>query len=167
MNIASASVDQVQQANDGRVVELDPQDSRVAADLEAIDRGLRVRFSQTAECWLIVHKHHPDCPHNGTGGPGSEYLVRSVEAYQGRTGVWSGLDDRIVERFRQIQPGGRAGYDYARELEDGYLARRERAHKDRQDQLGDVGERTAHAMRRDLGLGTYKGRIFLPRGISP
>lgn len=162
MEIPPASVAQIQMAADGRVYEISAESSAVAADLEKIDAGLRVRFSESGKCYVVFHRHHPGCPHNGTGGPGSEYLVRSVQAQQGSTGVWTGLDQRLVDRIRFIHPHGRSGYDYAAELErsatDGIRQRKQQF----AEKMGEAAEQIGHALRKDLGE-RYRGRAFITR----
>ena len=167
MDIPAASVSQIQVAPDGRMYEISEESSRVAADLKQIDAGLRVRFSEAGGCYVVLHRHHPGCPHNGTGGPGSEYLVRSVDAqFNPRLGVWTGLDQRLVDRIRFIDPHGRSGYDYAGELERKTLDAQKEKRREFEERVGDAAERTAHALRRDLGEPRYKGRIFLPRDAA-
>ena len=164
MDVEPAHISQIQVGEDGKVYEIDADSSTVAADLQAIDKGLKVRFLPSGECFIVRHEHHPGCPHNGSGGPGSSYLVSTVQAYQGRTGVWTGLDQRLVDRIRYIDPHGRSGYDYARQLEQNRIRLEEERRKQREEQIGEMGEHMAHALRKDLGL-RYRGRIFKPRDL--
>ena len=165
MEIEPAHISQIRLGDDGTVYEYDADAGTVAADLQAIDKGLRVRWTERGHCWIIYHKHHPGCPHNGAGQEGSEYLVTSVQAYQGRTGIWTGLDQRVVDRIRFINPQA-GNYDYAKALEAHSKRREERQRKDRAEVFGEMAEVGAHAIRKDLGLGPYKGRVFKPREIS-
>lgn len=165
MDVQPASISQIQTGEDGRLYEISAESSTVVADLQAIDRGLKVRFSERGRCFIVRHEHHDDCPHNGTVGPGGSYLVSSVQAYQGRTGVWTGLDNRLVERIKFIDPAGRGGYDYAQELERNRAANAKRRRDMFAERMGDTTERTAHALRKDTGE-RYKGRVFVPKGVA-
>ena len=162
MEVQPASISQVQVGEDGRVYEISAESSTVVADLQAMDKGLKVRFSERGQCFIVRHEHHDGCPHNGTVGEGGSYLVSTVQAYQGRTGVWTGLDQRLVDRIRFIDPHGRSGYNYADELEKASRKAREDQRRQFTEKMGDIGERAAHALRKDLGQ-RYKGRAFVPR----
>jgi hypothetical protein len=158
-SIAPAHISQLRQSDDGNWMEIPADVGTVAADLAQIDKGLKVRFSRSGKCWAVFHAKHDDCPHNGTE---DEYLVRTYQARMTRSGVYDGLDARAVTRMLQIMPGGRWGYDLADELDKARKAR-EKARDDRfREIIGEAGERAADALRRDLGLGPYKGRIFKP-----
>jgi hypothetical protein len=167
MDIQPAHISQVVAGADGRVYEISADMSTVAADLQEIDKGLKVRFSERGECFIIRHDWHPGCQHNGDVGEGGSYLVKTVRADRNRSGTFTGLDQRVVDRIRYIHPTGRSGYDFVAEL-DRKRARRERREKHEfAESLGEAAERTAHALRKDLGLGPYKGRVFKPREIKP
>jgi len=160
MRIEPAHISQIRLGEDGSVYEISEDVGNVAADLRLIDAGLKVRFAVRGKCWIVFHEHHGDCPHNGTEGPGSTYLVTSVNAHQTRSGVWTGLDQRLVDRIREIQPGGRSGHDFAKALERSYNDRLERKRKERAELFGEMAEAGAHAIRKDLGE-RYKGRAFI------
>ena len=160
MEVEPAHIDQVLIGEDGKVYDISAESCSVAADLQAIDRGLKVRFSERGECFIVRHEHHPGCPHNGDQGPGSSYLVLTAKAQRGRTGVWTGLDQRVVDRIRYIDPHGRSGYDFVRELEMNRIRGEEEREKAFRERVGEGAELAAFALRKDLGLGPYKGRIF-------
>lgn len=163
--VKGAHIDRVADAVNDRLVQIDPDPEgvadvrRAAADLRALDEGLKVRLSERQECFIVFHERHDGCPHNGSD---DQYLVTSVDAYQTSAGTWAGLDQRVVERLRRIDPS-KGDYGYAERLERNARERRVRAEKERLERLGDPGERLKHAIRKDVG---YKGRIFLPRGVS-
>lgn len=165
MQVEPAHISQIRLGEDGRVYELSADACSVAADLQAIDSGLKVRFMERGKCWVIYHEAHPNCPHNA-GPEGHSYLVKSIQAHQGRTGVWLGLDQSVVDRFREIDPEGRGHYDYAQALEDAAKARERRLKKEREEMFAELAEFGAHAIRKDLGLGPYKGRVFKPRDLE-
>lgn len=160
MDIEPANINQVRLGEDGRVVEIDRDVGNVARDLRDLDPGLKVRFAERGKCWVVYHEHHPGCPHNGTQ---QQYLVKSIQAHQGRTGAWTGLDQRLVDRLREIRPGG--GYDYVQALERAAKTRAERQRKQRAELFGEMAEHGAHAIRKDLGA-RYQGRAFIPNKES-
>ena len=125
----------------------------VAADLAAIDPGLKVRFGENGNppFWAVYHESEDRR---------STYLVLTVTAYQNQSGVWEGLDQRVVERVREIDSQGRGGYNYADELErHNERVRRERRDRFR-EQIGEAAVELAHAARKDLGV---KNKAFIPR----
>lgn len=163
-----ARLDQIRRTEDGDFWEIRLGENEIADQLAEIDAGLRLRFSRSGECWIVAHHHHGDCPCNRKGQKvGDSYFVTSVQANKSAvSGIWTGLDQRLVKRIEEINPLGRRGYDLAAELE---LSRRERervmgqAHAERN---GAFAEQMAHALRKDLGLGSYKGRIFKSREVG-
>jgi hypothetical protein len=161
VDVEPATVDQVMRAADGRWVLIDADASSVAADLRAIDPSLKVRFAENGRppFWAVYSET--------TDGDGrvSQHLVLTQKAHQTRSGTWTGLDDRIVERVRRIDSHGTGRYDYVAELERETHARPERARKEFAEKTGDGGERMAFDIRRELGLGNYKGGIFVPRSV--
>lgn len=165
MLVEAATVDQIRQTDDGGWIVIPAEAGTVAGDIRKLDAGLKVRFSKTSKHWAIFHEHHPDCPHNGTAGPGSTYLVMTAQAHQGIGGIWTGLDQRVVKRLEQINPFGRAGYDYAAELEKSHHDAQKRQKHEFAERVGEAAERAAHSIRRELSLGSYKGRIHVPREV--
>lgn len=156
MRIEPAHVNQIQAARDGRFVEIDGDAGGVADDLRRIDPSLRVRFAENGNppFWAI---------YNESEDKRTTYLVLTVKAYQTNSGVWSGLDQRVVKRIEQI---GHPEYDFGAELE----ATNRQVKQDNRaafaEKMGPLAELAAHAIRKDLGA-RYKGRAFLPRDIGP
>ena len=161
VSVQPARIDQVAQTADHDWVILDADAGGVVSDLKKMDAGLEVRFSRSQECWVVFHRNHHGCPHNGTGGEGSTYLVDTAQASRSATGVWTGLDERIVKRFEEIDPFGRGHYDYGAELERRTLKARDERRKQTEERMAQAGEQVAFALRKDLGE-RYKGRIFRP-----
>jgi len=130
----------------------------VAADLHRIDPCLKVRFAENARppFWAVYHES-PDGR--------DTYLVLTAKAYQNHSGVWEGLDQRIVKRIEEIDPRGRSGYDFAKEVEHASATRREKASKRFAEQTGEYGELAAYVVRRELGE-RYKGRAFVPKDVT-
>lgn len=154
MKIQPASIDQVRVAADGRLVTVTADAGGVAENLRRLDPCLRLRYSETADCWIVyrVHRNGESC---GDDDPDrTEELVLTAQE----------CDHRIIDRLEYIDSEGRGGYDYAKALEDG---RRDRERRDRErfhEQIGQTAEQAAHALRRDLGE-RYRGRTFVPKSI--
>lgn len=162
MLVEPASLEQVMRANDGRYVLIDADVSTVAADLQKIDARLKVRFAEYGRPpFFVVFLEERDAE-----GRTSHHLVLTQQAHLTASGTWAGLDQRIVRRIEEIDSHGRGGYDYAKELERETLARQERASQQFAERVADDTERMAHGIRRELGLGTVQGRIFVPRDIE-
>lgn len=149
MRIEPAHVNQIRRARDGRMVEVDGDAGGVAEDLRRIDPHLKVRFAEAGRPpFWAVYWESPDQRRTE--------LVLTAEAHQTNSGVWSGLDQRVVKRIEEI---GHSSYDLAADL-DARNARVERDRKDRfRDAIGDTATQAAHALRKDLGV---RPRIFVP-----
>lgn len=158
MIVEPANFNQIRLDEDGTYVEIDADAGSVAEDLRRIDAGFKVRFGKRGKSWIVFHEWHPGCPHNGDGLEGSTYLVLTAQARQTNSGVWSGLDQRVVRRVEEI---GHPGYDYAGELERASKRRAKQEQARRDELVGKMAEDAAHAIRKDLGR-PYKGHIFVP-----
>lgn len=111
----------------GRVVEVDSDVFDVAKRLKEVDPSLGLRWSEAGE-YFVVYQEMPD---------GSRHLVTTSQT----------LTPAIVDRVREVAS---PDYDLAAEIE-----KREREADAEMDQrvhehLGEVGERLAHAIRKDL-----------------
>jgi hypothetical protein len=154
VELQPATVEQVRiayETNEWVVISADS--SATVSEIQRIDPTLRVRFSPRARMFAVYHEHAPIPP------------ILTVRAYQNRSGTWEGLDNRVVRRLQYIDSHGTSDYDFAKEIERETLARHERASSEFAERTGDGMERMAHAIRRDLGLGAYRGRVFIPREI--
>ena len=141
MRIEPASVDQIRLGSTGRIVEISKDAGGVADDLKKIDPHLKVRFAENGQppFWAVYWE---------SDDQRSTYLVTTAKAYQGRTGIWTGLDGRLVERIRQIDPQN--GYDYASELERQNRAAAKAKKQALEEKMGPLHEQAAHAVRKDL-----------------
>ena len=158
MLVEPASLEQVMRANDGRYVLIDQDVSEVAADLQRIDKRLKVRFAEYGRPpFFVVFMEESDAQ-----GRTSQHLVLTAQAHRTAFGTWAGLDQRIVKRIEEIDSQGRGGYDYAKALERETLAREKRANAEFEKRVEDDVDRMGHAVRKELGLGSVQGRIFVP-----
>jgi hypothetical protein len=130
----------------------------VADELARIDPGLKVRFAENGDppYWVVFHESVD------AEGRQTHHLVLTQQAYQSPLGIWEGLDHRIVERIREIDPHGRGGYDYARELQKQNERVEERRREAFREKVGPLAEQAAHALRKDLGS---TARAFIPRDV--
>lgn len=148
MKIEPAHVNQLRRANDGRMVEISEDAGNVAADLKAIDRYLKVRFAEAGRppFWAVYHESED----------GREtHLVLTCQAVQNASGVWEGLDQRVVRRIMQI---GHSSYDYTAEIDAANRRAEAAKHEKFRAKVEESGEQAAHALRRDMG---WKGRAFI------
>lgn len=127
MDLEPASIAQVKMTSKGRVVEVDSDVFDVAKRLKEVDPSLGLRWSEAGE-YFVVYQEMPD---------GSRHLVTTSQT----------LTPAIVDRVREVAS---PDYDLAAEIE-----KREREADAEMDQrvhehLGEVGERLAHAIRKDL-----------------
>jgi hypothetical protein len=137
MQIPAASISQVQRLRDGRLVEISDDVCNVVKDLQALDPNVRVRHSDATGLFVLYFDKE-----------GDEQLIFTSPF----------LDQRVVERFRQISE---PGYDYAAEL-DRIDNAAEREHDARmKEKVEEASERLAHAIRTDLKK-AEPGKLYVP-----
>ena len=166
MLVEPAHIDQIKLARTGRMVAISSDVGGVAADLARIDPGLCVRFAEASSAWIVFYKccpahkkHQTDCQSCRDGQ--TTQLVSTAKAYQTASGIWTGLDARLVEHMHRIDP--EKGYDYAAEVDkQNVKACEDRRHAFR-EKIGGTAEQAAHALRKDLGV---KTRAFFHKGVA-
>lgn len=137
MEITPASLTQVFKGRGGRFITVDGE---VARQLRDLDPELHLRYSHGGDYFVVyrVDSH-----------TGKEEMVLTAQE----------CDLRIVNRVRVIaQPT----YDFAAELD-----RIDREHEasidyEKGQQVGEIGERLAHAIRKDIGA---TNRAFITKEI--
>ena len=149
MELGAARIDQVLESREGDWVIIDKDVGGAVEELKRIDPKLNVRLNPKQGFFAVFTRDE-----NG------DQLVRTFPAHQNRMGVWEGLDQRIVDRFKLIDPHGRGGYDYVAELEKQDEQARQARAAARRELAGEIGERAAHAIRKDLGS---TSRIVVPK----
>ncbi len=140
MQVQPASINQVMTGADGRMVEIDADVGRVVEDLKRIDPHLGVRFVETANppYWCVYES--PD--------ERTTRLVLTAQAYQGVTGAWLGLDQRVVRRIEEI---GHATYDFAAALEARNAAAEKARTDARREKLAEKGAEAFSMLRKLQG----------------
>lgn len=142
MEIKPASLLQVQNAQDGRMIVIDDDVLGVARQLKEVDESLCLRYAE-AGGYFVVYQESED----GT----EQHLVLTSQE----------LNPQVVERVRQISS---PGYDYVAELDkQDAAAERARDHAFR-EKTGDVAERLAFAVRKDLGQ--VSDRAFVTKKVT-
>lgn len=167
MHVQPAKLDQVKRGRDGRMHVIDADAGGVAEGLRRIDPGFQVRFAEAGNPPYFVvfyqhcaaHRDHDVSCADCREGRATD-LVLTQQAYQNAFGVWEGLHEGVVHRVQMIDPRGRGGYDYAREVErqnrEADVSRRRNV----RERIEEHGDKLAHALRRDLHLD--KARVFVP-----
>lgn len=138
--IRPASLAQVMEGQDGRMLVVPDDVANVARDLRAIDPSLRLVFSERSEHYVVMQvRELPD-------GRTQETLVTTA----------LDCDQRLVERVRKVT---HPSYDLAAELAKG-PQRQERARRERlNDQIEAGADKLVHSLRKDHGI---RDRIFVP-----
>lgn len=147
MEIRPATLTQLSASRNGRLIEVTEDVQAVANGLAAIDRRIRLRYSEPGEYFVVYYK--PDDYEEGDG-----YLIFTAQD----------LDQRIVKHMEKVywrcqQPG----YSFADELDrvEAKSKRDQRAAKE--DQFGEMAEKLAWAMREDTLRNDHKA--FIGKGI--
>lgn len=132
MEIPNVPVDVIAKDRMGNKVLIEADVCNVVADLQRIDPALKVRWSEPGEYFVVYREVEL-----GDGSTDQEFVLTSYE-----------LDQRIVKRVEKI---GHSSYNYADELEK--IEDKAKKDQDHQfdEQVGDIGQKLANAIRRDLG----------------
>jgi len=139
MKLEPASLAQVRTGRDGRRVCIDEDVFDVARRLAQIDPSLSLHWNERGEYFVVVE----------TGEDGRERLVTTTTE----------LDGRLIEHVERL---AHPSYDFVGEMDRmDAQARRDADHRFH-EQTGEVAERLAYAVRKDLQA---KNRIFLPEGV--
>lgn len=144
MEVRPATLAQVIAGHDGVMVQVDDDVQGVANRLAEIDENLRLRYSMAGEYWVVYFK-----PPNEEEGNG--YVVTTAQEIDMR------LAERVAEVFYKYR---QPGYSLSAELDANDKAADEARDKAFTESAGEMYERLAHAIRKDLGT---TNRIFVPR----
>jgi hypothetical protein len=139
-----ADLAQISRGRHGEMVLIENDVQGVANSLAEIDPHLRLRFSEAGEYFVVYWK--PDDEPEGNG----ELVTTALD-----------LDMRIVELVRELYwKAKQPGYSFADELAAEQERRQAVEGAKFTEEHGEMFERLAHAMRKDLGYD--KGRVFVP-----
>lgn len=149
--VEPAHLSQVMHGQDGSVTEISGDVGGVVAALRRLDPSLRVKVLDDARppCFVVYQLIE-------TATERKEHLVLTATATLNRSGVWEGLDHRIVRRVEQIM---HPSYNFADELEKNALKRKTESRKGFRENVESHADRLLHAAQQDLGV---KPRIFVP-----
>jgi hypothetical protein len=132
MDIPAVPVDIIARGRDGHKILIEADVCNVAADLKRIDPYLRVRWSELGEYFVVYREVE-----KSDGSVDQDLVLTSYE-----------LDQRVVKRVEKIS---HSSYNYGKELEKAEdQAKRDQEHIF-DEQVGDIGQKLAHAIRKDLG----------------
>jgi len=140
-----AKLDQILETRNRQVV-VDADSCTVVGELRAIDSTLCVRFVDGPEPFFAVYQ---DIKHQD--GSSEQHLVTTAQAYPTSFGTFTGLDNRVVERVREITS---PGYDFMAEAAKMKAEHDSKETQARRDLLGEMGEQAAWALRKDIGVKT-------------
>ena len=144
-SLSPARLDQFVETRNRQVV-VDADSCAVVKDLREIDKTLGVRFVDGPNPYFAVFQ---DIRHED--GSNEQHLVTTTQAYPTAFGTYTGLDERIVDRVRQIT---HSSYDFMAEAEKNKHEWEESMRKARADKMGEIAEQAAHALRKDMGVKT-------------
>lgn len=154
MEIRPASFDQIRIASDGSMVTITADVGGVAADLRRLDPCLRLRHSERTGVYVVYRLHRNGEPCRDDDPERTEDLVLTAQE----------CDQRIVKRLEYIDPYGRGGYDFAREVERVSRGAKEQERVSFRERVSEAAELAAHELRKADGS-RYRGRAFVPKGI--
>lgn len=140
--LSPARLDQFVETRNRQVI-VDADSCAVVKDLQEIDKTLGVRFVDGPEPYFAVTQtiEHGD-------GRVEQHLVTTTQAYPTQFGTYTGLDNRVVERVREIT---HSSYDFMAEAEKNKKEWEDTMRRKREDVLGEMGEQAAYAVRKDMG----------------
>jgi hypothetical protein len=140
-DVKPASLSQVMEGQDGRMIVLDDDVGNVVKDLQRIDPTFRVRYMERGDCFVVFQDIRE-------GDRRTEHFVFSVDR--------GSFDQRVVKECERIT---HESYDLDGELAQGQA----RQEAERRQILDESIERTAEHMvwglRRENGV---KDRVFVP-----
>jgi hypothetical protein len=135
MEIQPASMAQFTKGRDGKLIEISDDVGGVARRLAAIDPHIRLRYSEAGAYWVVYWK-----PEEWEQGQG--YLIFTAQE----------LDQRIVKKMEEVYWRCRQdGYSLAESVEKEEAKAKREADHEWSEQHGEIFQKLAFAMRKDLG----------------
>jgi hypothetical protein len=125
------------------MVTIDDDVQGVANRLAEIDENLRLRYSEAGEYWVVYAK--PPGEEEGNG-----YVVTTSQE----------LDMRLAQRVEEVYWKHRQpGYSLSAEIEANHDAADKAKQHEFTERAGEMYERLAFALRKDLGV---QNRVYVP-----
>lgn len=143
--LVAAKLDQILETKNRQVI-IDADSCALVADLKRIDKSLGVRFVDGPEPFFAVYQ---DIEHED--GRKEQHLVTTAQAVPTSFGTFTGLDQRIVDRVMKIT---HPSYDFNADAEERRREHEAKVKRERENELGELGEMAAFAVRKDLGIKT-------------
>lgn len=143
IEITPASLDQVTRGRGGRFIHIDNDVCGIAKQLQEIDSRAVLKYSEAGSYFLVTLR--------GAASHGRDHLVLTT----------SELDARTVERFRQVCS---PSYSPGRDDEEHTTKIDRKLDKVFSEEVGEVSERLAHAVRSDLKKGR-PGPVYIPPDV--
>jgi hypothetical protein len=134
-NIEPASLDQLKEGKNGKMHLITADAGSIALRLRELDPDLRLRYSEAGD-YYVVYLQMPDKPEDGKHG----HLVGTFQECDGR--IVKSVEETI---WKHRQPGYSLGDDL-NAMEDERIKRDDYAFG---QEIGDMGEKLAHAFRGD------------------
>lgn len=146
IEIEPADFTQFVKGRNGQMIEIPDDVGGVAAGLRRIDHHLRLRFSEKGGYFVVYWK--PDASE-----PGDGYLVFTAQE----------LDARIVKRMEEVHHRCTTGnYSFIGELEAREKEAANQADHEWTEAHGEMFEKLAFAMRKDLGYDQSSISTYVP-----
>lgn len=154
IEIRPASLAQISKGRSGRSIQIDDDVQGVANGLAEIDSHIKLRYSEAGGHFVVYWSEDPNLTDEDNDAENSTYLIFTAQD----------LDHRIVHHMREVYAKcNRPDYSFADELEAKDQADKDAAKARRTEENGEIYERMAHAMRKDLGYD--QSRIFVPEAV--
>lgn len=151
IEIRPASITQLSKGREGRYIQIDDDVQGVANGLAEVDPHIKLRFSEGGGHFVIYWSEDPNLTDEDDDPNNTTYLIFTAQE----------LDHRIVHKMQEVYAKcNKPGYSFADELEAKDAADKKAEKAQRREQNGEIYERMAHAMRKDLGYD--QSRIYIP-----
>lgn len=129
-DIEPASLDQLKRGANGRMTLIEADVGDNVRQIKEVNKNLFVRYSDAGGYFVVFYRHPVTL---------KERLVTTAKE----------LDGRLVNRIRRLNSDS---YDYIAELEKLDSAAEQAKLDAEKERIGDLAERLAHALRKDLGV---------------
>ncbi|MBS1863010.1 MAG: hypothetical protein JSS68_15015 [Actinobacteria bacterium] len=155
MEIRPATFTQVAKARDGRYIMIEDDVQGVANGLNRIDPHIKLRFSESGEHYVVYWSENPNATDEEDVDGNTTYLIFTAQD----------LDQRMVKKMEEVYwRNHQPGYSLADEVDKLDAADKKRKESQFTEEHGEMYERLAHAMRKELGYD--QSRVFVSKDIA-